>query len=136
MVFDEAQRAWDASMLASFMKRKKGWPGFTQTEPDLLLGAIDRHADWTVVVCLVGGGQEINTGEAGIGAWLDSIRTVYPDWDVYISPDLIDSEYAAGQAISLLGVAGDLRAGAPPRHLDAFVPRRAAVAVRKGDARR
>jgi hypothetical protein len=103
VVFDEAQRAWDASMLASFMKRKKGLAGFTQTEPDLLLGAMDRHSDWTVVVCLVGGGQEINTGEAGISAWLDSMRTVYPDWDVHISPELIDSEYAAGQAISLLG---------------------------------
>jgi len=66
VVFDEAQRAWDARQLASFMKRKKGIPGFTQTEPDILLSALDRHADWAVVVCLVGGGQEINTGEAGI----------------------------------------------------------------------
>ena len=95
VVFDEAQRAWDARQLAGFMKRKKGLPGFTQTEPELLIGAMDRHADWTVVVCLVGGGQEINTGEAGIGAWLDSLRTAFPGWDVHISPHLTDSEYAA-----------------------------------------
>ncbi len=66
VVFDEAQRAWDARQLASFMKRKKRRPGFTQSESELLLSALDRHDDWAVVVCLVGGGQEINTGEAGI----------------------------------------------------------------------
>ena len=102
VVFDEAQRAWDARQLASFMKRKKGLPGFTQTEPELLIGAMERHADWAVVVCLVGGGQEINTGEAGISAWLDGVRTEFPDWDVFISPHLTDSEYAAGAAIARL----------------------------------
>ena len=91
VVFDEAQRAWDARQLASFMKRKKGIPGFTQTEPDILLSALDRHTDWAVVVCLVGGGQEINTGEAGISAWLESLRSVFPAWDVFISPHLTDS---------------------------------------------
>jgi len=102
VVFDEAQRAWDARQLASFMKRKKGLPGFTQTEPELLIGAMERHANWAVVVCLVGGGQEINTGEAGISAWLDGVRTEFPDWDVFISPHLTDSEYAAGAAIARL----------------------------------
>jgi hypothetical protein len=102
VVFDEAQRAWDARQLASFMKRKKGLPGFTQTEPELLIGAMERHADWAVVVCLVGGGQEINTGEAGISAWLDGVRTEFPGWDVFISPHLNDSEYAAGTAIARL----------------------------------
>jgi len=85
VVFDEAQRVWDARQLASFMKRKKGRPGFTQSESELLLSALDRHDDWAVVVCLVGGGQEINTGEAGIGAWLESVRTAFPGWDVFIS---------------------------------------------------
>jgi hypothetical protein len=102
VVFDEAQRAWDARQLAGFMKRKKGLPGFTQTEPELLIGAMERHADWAVVVCLVGGGQEINTGEAGISAWLDGIRSGYPSWDVFISPQLTDSEYAATGAIQEL----------------------------------
>jgi hypothetical protein len=102
VVFDEAQRAWDARQLASFMKRKKGLPGFTQTEPELLIGAMERHTDWAVVVCLVGGGQEINTGEAGISAWLDGVRTEFPGWDVFISPHLTDSEYAATGAIDRL----------------------------------
>ena len=102
VVFDEAQRAWDARQLASFMKRKKGLPGFTQTEPELLIGAMERHADWAVVVCLVGGGQEINTGEAGISAWLDGVRTLFPDWDIFISPHLTDSEYAATGALARL----------------------------------
>jgi len=99
VVFDEAQRAWNARQLAGFMKRKKGLPGFTQTEPELLIGAMERHTDWAVVVCLVGGGQEINTGEAGISAWLDGVRGGFSNWDVFISPQLTDSEYAASGAI-------------------------------------
>jgi hypothetical protein len=88
------------------MKRKKGLPGFTQTEPELLIGAMERHADWAVVVvCLVGGGQEINTGEAGISAWLDGVRTLFPGWDVFISPHLTDSEYAASGALERLELA-------------------------------
>jgi hypothetical protein len=84
------------------MKRKKGLPGFTQTEPELLIGAMERHDDWAVVVCLVGGGQEINTGEAGISAWLDGVRTLFPGWGVFISPHLTDSEYAASGALERL----------------------------------
>jgi len=113
VVFDEAQRAWDARQLASFMKRKKGIPGFTQTEPDILLSALDRHADWAVVVCLVGGGQEINTGEAGISAWLESLRSVFPAWDVFISPHLTDSEYAASGALARLYKEKVPRSGGP-----------------------
>ena len=109
VVFDEAQRAWDARQLAGFMKRKKGVPGFTRTEPDVLLSAMDRHPDWAVVVCLVGGGQEINTGEAGIGAWLESMGGVFPGWDVHISPNLVDSEYAAAGAIERLLAGGAAR---------------------------
>ena len=111
VVFDEAQRAWDARQLASFMKRKKGLAGFTQTEPDVLLSAMDRHADWAVVVCLVGGGQEINTGEAGISAWLKSLRSVFPEWDVFISPNLTDSEYAASGALERLSASREVKTG-------------------------
>ena len=63
---------------------------------------MDRHRDWAVVVCLVGGGQEINRGEAGISAWLEAVRESFPGWRVYVSPNLTDSEYAAGQALELL----------------------------------
>lgn len=102
VIFDEAQRAWDKEMTSDFMRRKKNQPGFSQSEPEFLISVLDRHRDWAVVVCLVGGGQEINRGEAGISAWLEAIRTDFPDWHAYISPDLTDSEYAAAQAIENL----------------------------------
>jgi hypothetical protein len=109
VIFDEAQRAWDRSMTADFMKRKKGLPEFDQSEPEFLLSCLDRHADWAVVVCLVGGGQEINRGEAGIAAWLDAVRDRFPEWRVYISPELSDSEYAAGHAIDALAGQADVK---------------------------
>ena len=102
VIFDEAQRAWDRAMTGDFMRRKKGMPGFDDSEPELLLSYMDRH-DWAVVVCLVGGGQEINRGEAGISGWLDAVRARFPHWDVHISPELHDREYAAGHALERLG---------------------------------
>lgn len=102
VIFDEAQRAWNKEMTANFMLRKKKKPGFTQSEPEFLISYLDRHSDWAVVICLVGGGQEINTGEAGISAWLDAVRTAFPAWHVYISPNLTDSEYDAGHALQKL----------------------------------
>lgn len=101
-LFDEAQRAWDLTQTASFMKRKKNKPGFNMSEPEFLISCMDRHEDWAVVVCLVGGGQEINTGEAGIGEWVEAIMRSYPDWHVYVSPNLRDSEFAAGHALERL----------------------------------
>jgi len=102
VIFDEAQRAWNVEMTADFMQRKKGRVGFSQSEPEFLLSYLDRHDDWAVVICLVGGGQEINRGEAGISAWLDAVSTTFPHWSAYISPNLIDSEYAAGHALQQL----------------------------------
>lgn len=106
VIFDEAQRAWDRTMTASFMARKKKRPGFSQSEPEFLMSYMNRHQDWSVIVCLVGGGQEINRGEAGISAWLDAVRDSFPNWHVYVSSELTDSEYAAGHALDrLAGVA-------------------------------
>ncbi len=101
-VFDEAQRAWTRKQTESFMRRKKGIEGFDQSEPDFLISYLDRHQDWGVVVCLVGGGQEINTGEAGIDSWLDAVRASFPHWRMHISSRLTDSEYAAGRAVDLV----------------------------------
>jgi len=101
-LFDEAQRAWNLEQTSSFMRRKKSTPGFNRSEPEFLISCLDRHHDWAVVVCLVGGGQEINTGEAGIGEWIDSLIRSFPDWHVYISSRLTDSEYAAGNALNKL----------------------------------
>ena len=101
-LFDEAQRAWDLTQTAAFMLRKKQRPDFHQSEPEFLISCLDRHPDWAVVVCLVGGGQEINTGEAGISEWVHSLIRSFPDWHVYVSSRLHDAEYAAGNAIGLL----------------------------------
>lgn len=101
-IFDEAQRAWDQEQTASFMKRKKGLSDFNYSEPEFLISCMNRHTDWAVVVCLVGGGQEINTGEAGIKEWLNAISRSFSEWKVYISPHLRDSEYDANNAISKL----------------------------------
>jgi len=107
-LFDEAQRAWNLEQTSSFMRRKKNTPGFSQSEPEFLMSCLNRHSDWAVVVCLVGGGQEINTGEAGIGEWLDSVNHFFPGWQVYISSRLTDSEYAAGYALEKLAARSDV----------------------------
>jgi hypothetical protein len=103
VIFDEAQRAWNREMTSDFMRRKKKRPGFTQSEPEFLLSYLDRHHDWAVVICLVGGGQEINRGEAGISAWLDAVSSRFTNWTAYISPQLTDTEYDAGHALQTLG---------------------------------
>lgn len=98
-LFDEAQRAWTKHQTIKFMRDKKNQPTFSQSEPEFLISCMDRHEDWATVVCLVGGGQEINTGEAGIYEWLDAINQTFPEWKIYLSDRLTDSEYGAGQIV-------------------------------------
>jgi Uncharacterized conserved protein (DUF2075) len=102
VIFDEAQRAWNLKQTANFMLRKKRHPGFSDSEPEFLVSYMDRRKDWAVIVCLVGGGQEINTGEAGIDAWLDAVNRRFPDWEMFISSRLTDSEYAAGRVLDIV----------------------------------
>jgi hypothetical protein len=85
VVFDEAQRAWAKEQVSSFMKRKKGVEDFDMSEPEFLISVMDRHVDWCTIICLIGGGQEINTGEAGVSEWLSSLKNNYPHWDIYYS---------------------------------------------------
>lgn len=98
-LFDEAQRAWSKDQTVKFMREKKNQPDFCQSEPEFLISCMDRHPDWATIVCLVGGGQEINTGEAGISEWFEAIENSYPDWKVYLSDKLTDTEYGAGEII-------------------------------------
>jgi hypothetical protein len=98
-LFDEAQRAWNQAQTSSFMRRKRGQPNFDASEPTFLIACMDRHPDWAVIVCLVGSGQEINTGEAGISEWLDAVRTRFPHWHVHLSPRLAEIEYHADQQL-------------------------------------
>lgn len=101
-IFDEAQRAWTKDMLLGFMARKKGKPNFLMSEPEFLISIMDRHKDWAVIICLIGGGQEINTGEAGLIEWFDSLRNDFPNWNVYVSDKIIDSEYTRGLSMDEL----------------------------------
>ena len=101
-LFDEAQRAWNLKETSSFMRRKKKMSDFHQSEPEFLISCLDRHLDWAVIVCLVGGGQEINRGEAGIGEWFKSLNRSFPHWNIYVSSRLTDSEYGAGEVLSQL----------------------------------
>lgn len=103
VIFDEAQRAWDREKTADFMKRRKKIPNFASSEPEFLVSYLDRHQDWAVIVCLVGGGQEIHTGEAGISEWLDAMQRRFQHWHVHVSPNLTESEYAAGVSLNALG---------------------------------
>jgi hypothetical protein len=99
VIFDEAQRAWNLRQTANFMHRRKNRSGFLHSEPEFLISYIDRHKDWAVIICLVGGGQEINIGEAGIDAWLEAVNTKFPHWNMHVSSRLTDSEYAAGKVL-------------------------------------
>ncbi len=101
-IFDEAQRAWTHQQLAGWLKRKKGLGNFPCSEPAFLCSCLDRHKDWAVVVCLVGGGQEINTGEAGIAEWIRALNERFPYWRVFISPRLEEQEYADGKTGEML----------------------------------
>jgi len=84
VIFDEAQRAWTRAHLKKFMAQKKGVSDFAYSEPAFLLDVMNRHADWAVLVCLIGGGQEINTGEAGLPEWFHAIGTHFSNWDIYV----------------------------------------------------
>ena len=102
-IFDEAQRAWNLEKTVNFMRQKKGKSDFDQSEPEFLISCMDRHKDWAVVICLVGGGQDINTGEAGIDPWLDAVASKFQGWEMHISSQLKDSEYAAGRVLERIG---------------------------------
>ena len=99
VVFDEAQRAWTLEQTSKFMAQKKGIHGFDKSEPDFLISVFDRHEEWATIICLIGGGQEINTGEAGLPEWFSAIHKNYPHWNVFASNKLTDNEYTNGEEI-------------------------------------
>lgn len=96
VIFDEAQRAWTREEATRFMRQKRGISDFNLSEPEFLIGVMDRHQGWAVVVCLVGGGQEINRGEAGLSEWFFALQKHYPNWSVYVSNQIFDSEFLNG----------------------------------------
>ena len=62
-----------------------------------------------MIVCLVGGGQEINEGEAGISEWARALATSFRHWKAYASDQLLDTEYGSGQALEQLRAGSDLQ---------------------------
>ena len=107
-IFDEAQRAWTHKRIANYLKRggtygnKLKVPNFPMSEAAFLIWSLDQREDWATIVCLIGGGQEINTGEAGISEWIAALNNLFPHWDVYISDKLTEPEYAEGKVNELL----------------------------------
>ena len=107
-IFDEAQRSWTHKRIADYLKRggtygnKLKVPNFPVSEAAFLIWSLDQREDWATIICLVGGGQEINTGEAGISEWINALNEQFPHWNVYISPKLTDPEYAEGRVNELL----------------------------------
>lgn len=99
-VFDEAQRAWDMNHLAKFMGQKRGQPNFQMSEPEFLISVMDRHVGWCVIICLVGGGQEINAGEAGLTEWFSALKRTFRGWKVYTSEQLAHRDYRWGQDLA------------------------------------
>lgn len=92
VIFDEAQRAWQKEQVSKFMKTKKGIDGFEMSEPEYLISVMNRHDDWCTIVCLIGGGQEINTGEAGVSEWIDSLKKKYTNWNIYYSDKILSEK--------------------------------------------
>lgn len=107
-IFDEAQRSWTHKRIADYLKRggtygnKLKVPNFPVSEAAFLIWSLDQREDWATIICLVGGGQEINTGEAGISEWINALNEQFSHWNVYISPKLTDPEYAEGRVNELL----------------------------------
>ena len=119
-VFDEAQRAWDLDHLSNFMARKKGVPDFSMSEREFLISVMDRHKDWCVVICLVGGGQEINSGEAGLTEWFLALRSRFPTWKVFTSPELAHRDYNWGRDLAEMLIGMDCQS-LPALHLSVSV---------------
>ncbi|WP_052480786.1 DUF2075 domain-containing protein [Gilvimarinus agarilyticus] len=92
-IFDEAQRVWDKRQTSSFMQRKRKKPKFSMSEPELLIEFMDRHREWSVIVALIGGGQEINTGEIGLSGWVEALEDRFKHWDIYYSSKLFNGNY-------------------------------------------
>ena len=93
VVFDEAQRAWTEEQATKFMRKKGSDNNFNQSEPEFLIRVMDRHPDWCTIICLIGGGQEIRIGEAGLLGWLTALKEHFPHWLIHASFLLEDKYY-------------------------------------------
>ena len=111
IVFDEAQRAWDRKHAEKFMTRKRGVVDFGMSEPEFLISVMNRKEDWCTVVCLIGGGQEINMGEAGLVEWFEALQKRFTNWNVFYSMQIAHKNYSWGQdlASKLAGLRSEVK---------------------------
>jgi hypothetical protein len=107
VIFDEAQRAWDRHHTQKFMIGKRGLEQFDMSEPEFLMSVMDRHKGWSVIVALIGGGQEINSGEIGLEGWRDALSNRFSHWDVYYSDRLKQVDYV-GSNVDFSGLSNPL----------------------------
>ena len=133
VIFDEAQRAWTQAKTSDFMRRRKKLANFDRSEPEFLISYLDRHETWAVIVCLVGGGQEIHAGEAGIGEWLDAVPELARS--CVAEPHGFGVRRATGARASRVGGIGRVGRTPPPRHLHALVPIGEGLRLREGCSR-
>lgn len=96
VVFDEAQRAWTQEKLTDFMARKRGILNFNRSEPRFLIDVMNRRPGDAAIVGLIGGGQEIGSGEAGLGEWIKALRDHHSDWKVHVSDQIIAQDVYLG----------------------------------------
>jgi hypothetical protein len=116
VVFDEAQRAWSAEQV----KRKKG---IQVSEPRMMLEVMEKRPGWCVLVALVGGGQEIHNGEAGLEAWGNALSETAHQWSVLLSPEVLTGgESLAGHRLSPDSFSSNCRViEHPSLHLDVTI---------------
>lgn len=90
VIFDEAQRAWTQEETEKFLKKNKIDKYLDMSEPEFLISVMDRREDWAVIICLVGNGQEINRGDAGITEWFKALEKSFPHWNIYVAKDCLN----------------------------------------------
>jgi hypothetical protein len=115
VVFDEAQRAWDAAKVRKELLRRataeeRDELASADSEPALMLGIMNRLPDWAVIIALVGGGQEIHDGEAGLAEWGRAVREQFPQWGIVASSEaLTGGASVAGSRLFSVGEAGPVQ---------------------------
>ena len=99
VIFDEAQRAWDAAKMNKMAGRQRRLAGggentpvaeLAQSEPAQILTVLSRHQHGAVLIALCGNGQEIHDGEAGVAEWVTARAGRFDDWRIVMSPVAVD----------------------------------------------
>lgn len=127
IVFDEAQRAWsEEKNRKEYEDRGENWQ---LSEPEMILKIMDRHQDWALIVALVGAGQEIHEGEAGLSEWGRALAK-YPHWRILVSPEALKGGHGiAGSALFDKALGTNEVIEEPALHLDVSIRSHQAAAL-------